>query len=111
MICKRCGKEFKPKTFNQVYCCGDCYYLAAQERNTIKIRIRSVAKKHNFEIKNLDKIVRAKMLLFKGKNKHYCPCKADDKEKYCGSSKCLTEIHKKGHCCCGLFHKKDSTNE
>ena len=111
MICRRCRKEFEPRKYGQVYCCGDCYYLAAKERNSIKSRIRVIAKNNNFEIRNLDKIVRLKMSMFWDGDKRKCPCASGNKEKYCGSEACINETKEKGHCHCGLFYKKDSTNE
>lgn len=109
MKCKWCGKEFEPKNKIHKYC---CYHCRTEEFNTIitaKRNFRRIAKENEIELnlENLNKITNAKMIMFK-KNYLQCPCDASDKERYCGSKKCIEEVKTKGICHCGLFKEKKS---
>lgn len=52
---------------------------------------------------NLGRILKAKKVFKLG---IYCPCCPDDKDRYCGSKKCMEEVRKNKSCHCGLFVKK-----
>lgn len=107
MKCLNCGKDNPPSLSarQRKFCCKDCQQDYFNKKAKIKRFINRIAKEYSLEVKNVDKIVRAKLMLFKDGNLHGCPCSADDVEKYCGSPKCLNEINKKGNCCCNLFFK------
>lgn len=103
--CKWCGKEFE-KRDTQKFCCGDCALAYNQIIQNTKSKIKTIAKKYDFEIENMDKIVNAKMMLFKNDNTMRCPCAAQDPDHYCGSSRCIADTVYLGHCCCQLFWSK-----
>ena len=103
--CKWCGKEFE-KRDTQKFCCGDCALAHNQIIQNTKSKIKTIAKKYDFEIKNMDKIVNAKMMLFKNDNTMRCPCASQDTDHFCGSSRCIADTIYKGHCCCRLFWSK-----
>lgn len=107
MKCKYCKKEFEARD-NQKYCSWDCKYLYEQDVQRIKRRVKKIAKEFNLDTQNVDKIANAKMMLFAGDDVFRCPCAADDKERYCGSLKCLSEIYTNKQCHCGLFKLKDT---
>ena len=104
--CKNCGKEFMQKVGQQEHCCYDC----SLEYNSKKIKLRSkivrIAKKYDFELKNTEKIINAKMKFFDDGERHRCPCAQDDQDHYCGSARCIADTVYLGHCCCQLFWSK-----
>lgn len=103
--CKMCGKEFE-KRDTKKFCCGDCSLAYNQKLQNTKAKIKSIAKKHDFELNNVDKILNAKMMLFKNDNTLRCPCAAQDADHYCGSARCIADTVYLGHCCCQLFWSK-----
>lgn len=50
-----------------------------------------------------------KILAIKARSidEYQCPCYPDDKEHWCMSQLCKTELMTKGKCHCGLFVKED----
>lgn len=104
--CAWCGKEFYDFDITQC-CCQDHRYLLNTTKTKIKSKIRNVAKRFDFDVQNLDKIVNAKIRFFKDGDYTRCPCDADNPERYCGSALCISDVVTKGHCHCHLFHKKD----
>lgn len=104
MKCKNCGKEFEKKGENQVYCTPYCYMKANEKRYKIKNKISRIAKNFDFEVRNRDKIINAKMIMFSADDIYRCPCDADNPDRYCGSARCITDVVYKGHCHCNLFH-------
>ena len=106
MKCKNCGKEFEKKGENQVYCSTYCYMKANEKRYKIKNKISRIAKNFDFEVRNRDKIINAKMIMFSADDIYRCPCDADNPERYCGSAQCIADVVYKGHCHCNLFHSK-----
>lgn len=50
-----------------------------------------------------DKIIKVKL---RGIDEYACPCYPDDKEHFCMSQLCKTELYTKGKCHCGLFVKE-----
>ena len=104
--CKNCGKEFMQKVGQQEHCCYDCSLEYNCKKGKIREKIRRIAKKFGFELKNLDKIVNAKMRFFDDNERLRCPCDADNPDRYCGSARCIADVVYKGHCCCRLFWSK-----
>ena len=104
--CVNCGKEFIRKQEKQKYCCYSCKQEMVYGEKNLYYRIENVAKNYNFELKNVDKIVRAKKMLFSGNDLHRCPCDAGNPDRFCGSARCIADVVYKGHCCCQLFWSK-----
>jgi predicted nucleic acid-binding Zn ribbon protein len=109
--CKMCGKEFVKEHAGQKFCHWRCQKQYQKKQSLISRLIHRVAKKYNFEIKNEDKIVRAKMLLFRNDDMKRCPCASGNPNKYCGSALCIAETIYKGHCCCNMFHAKKTLQD
>lgn len=110
MICKHCGKEFERRDAKK-YCSIDCYIAYNDKKTRTKATIKRIAKKYDFNLKNLEKIVNAKMLLFKHDDMKRCPCDANNSKRFCGSALCIHDVVHYGHCHCNLFHLKDSPIE
>ena len=106
MKCKNCGKEFEKKAENQVYCTPECYMKANEKRCKIKDKISQIARRFDFEVRNQDKIVNAKMIMFAADDVYRCPCLSQDQDHYCGSARCIADTVYLGHCCCQLFWSK-----
>lgn len=104
--CKNCGKEFMQKTSYQEFCCGDCSLKYHAQKIKLRSHIRRMAAKFGFELKNLEKIVNAKMRFFDNGERLRCPCASQDPDHYCGSPRCIADTVYKGHCCCKLFWSK-----
>ena len=104
--CKNCGKEFMQKTTHQEHCCYDCSLQYNAKRIGIRAMINRIAKKFDFEVKNADKIISAKIRFFKEGEYHRCPCASQDPDHYCGSARCIADTVYLGHCCCNLMHSK-----
>lgn len=105
--CKFCKKEFEPSERHILFCSHQCRYDYNKKKSCLISRIKILAKKFNFEIKNFDKIVNAKMMLFYDDDVMRCPCHSNSKDHYCGSAQCIADVINNGHCSCMLFHKKD----
>lgn len=104
--CAWCGKEFYGFDISPC-CCQEHRYLLNTTKTKIKSKIRTISKRFDFDVQNLDKIVNAKIRFFKGGDYTRCPCDADNPERYCGSALCISDVDTKGCCHCHLFHKKD----
>lgn len=106
--CKWCGKEFESMN-RQKYCSCDCYWQVNNKRSSLRGLIKRIAKKFNLDVKNRDKIIKAKLMIFANGDVKRCPCDAQNPERYCGSLRCLADIQNNGHCECRLFwlRKKD----
>lgn len=103
--CKWCGKEFEARD-NRVYCSWDCRYMAGTKRGNINQKIKNIARKYDFDVKNKNKIINAKMMMFAGGDLKRCPCLSQDPDHYCGSARCIADTVYQGHCCCRLFWSK-----
>ncbi|MCM1497230.1 MAG: hypothetical protein NC124_02070 [Clostridium sp.] len=101
--CRWCGKDLEQR--GSMFCCEECEKTYNDKLEYTKERIIAIAEENNLELKNFDKIVRAKMLLFGQDNTMRCPCLADSEEHYCGSPRCLADA-KEEHCHCQLMWKK-----
>lgn len=106
--CKYCGKEIT-RTDRDVFCSQECAYIYKTTRHGIKRTIQRIAKKYDFELKNLDKILNAKMLLTSDNPKR-CPCDIDNPKRFCGSAQCIADTIYQGHCHCSLFWLKNVDN-
>lgn len=109
--CKHCGKEFVKKSSRQLFCCFKCHYEYATKKRKLINRIKSIAKENNFELKNMDKIVRAKMMLFGKANPLLCPCSSNNPNRYCGSALCIADTIYKGHCHCSMMYAKKTLQD
>ena len=65
---------------------------------------------YHVEQQQLQKIIKAKMLIFRGKDKeiHRCPCDSNNPKRYCGSQLCKQDILYDGHCHCNLFWVREN---
>lgn len=109
--CANCGKEFIRKQEKQKYCCYKCQKEMLYGEKNLRYKIKSLAKTMNFELKNVDKIIRAKKLLFSGNELHRCPCDSGNPDRFCGSAQCITDVVYQGHCHCSLFWLKNNSND
>lgn len=109
--CKNCGKEFEKKTGLQMFCCEDCRRSYEKFSKAIRAKISKLASEHGFDVKNKEKIVRAKEMIFGRENLKFCPCDAKNPNRYCGSALCISDIVYKGKCHCSLFHAKKTLQE
>lgn len=104
--CAWCGAEFF--TYRDASCCNSEHtYEYKTAKSKLKSRINTISKRFNFEVKNADKIINAKIRFFAGGDLTRCPCDADNPHRYCGSAQCISDVVTKGHCHCSLFHKKE----
>ena len=109
--CLNCGKEFIRKQEKQKYCNWKCQKEMLKSEKKLKYKINSLAKIMNFDLKNVDKILRAKKLLFNAENLHRCPCDAQNPNRFCGSIQCMNDIINNGHCECRLFWLKNTLQD
>jgi hypothetical protein len=111
MRCRVCGKEFEPKQSTQKYCGYDCYAKQNEKYSEAYRIIKSIKKKFGFDVKNKDKIIRAKTIMFDKGEQHRCPCDSQNKNRYCGSALCIADVVYKGHCHCNLFFAEKTLQE
>lgn len=104
-ICKNCKKEITNTTRSE-FCGQICSYHYQLQKHRISYKINALAKKYNFDVKNKEKIINAKLMLFSQGDVYKCPCDAENPERFCGSALCISDIITKGHCHCHLFYKK-----
>ena len=104
--CMNCGKEFIRRQEKQKYCCYSCKQEMVYAEKRLRYKIENLAKTMNFELKNVDKILRAKKMLFSGNDLHRCPCDAGNPDRFCGSAQCIADVVYQGHCHCSLFWSK-----
>lgn len=104
--CKWCGKEFEAKRHDQKFCSKDCSYFYDNTRANLSSYIKTLARKYDFKLENLDKVLNAKMILFGRDNPKRCPCLSQDPDHYCGSTRCIADTVYLGHCHCRLFWSK-----
>lgn len=75
--------------------------------NEIKDKMQELANINGFELSdNVDKIINAKLRFFGEDEWQKCPCDRDNKERFCCSQLCQTDIRTNGECHCRLFIKK-----
>lgn len=71
---------------------------------TVIEKMQKIAEENGAQLsKNADKICRIKERAI---DEYACPCYPDDKDHYCMSQLCKTELMTKGKCHCGLFVKE-----
>lgn len=109
--CKMCGKEFTKQYSRQSFCCWKCQKKYQAQQNLVKRRIYRIAKKYNFEIKNEEKILRAKMMIFGDGDITRCPCDATNPNRFCGSALCIHDTIHNNHCHCNLMHAKKTLQD
>lgn len=109
--CKMCGKEFVKEHAGQKFCHWKCQKQYQKKQSLISRLIHRIAKKYNFEIKNEDKIIRAKMMLFRNDDMKRCPCDATNPNRFCGSALCIHDTVHNNHCHCNLMHAKKTLQE
>lgn len=62
------------------------------------------AKENNISTtKNVDKIARAKNMMFGEEEWKRCPCDGQNPDRYCGSTLCMNDIKEKGICHCNCY--------
>lgn len=109
--CKNCGKEFMQKATQQEHCCYNCSLEYNSKKMRLRNKITRIANKYNFELKNVEKIINAKMRFFDEGERHHCPCDSQNKNRYCGSALCIADTIYKGHCHCNMFHAKKTLQD
>ena len=71
---------------------------------TIKDKMQEIAEANGAQLSNIaDKIIKIKE---RNIDEYACPCYPNDKDHYCMSQLCKTELMTKGKCHCGLFVKE-----
>lgn len=115
-------KGDKKKIIYQFYCekchsrapTGNCEAQAelladsSCRKETMKDRIEKIAKNKDFRLSNnVDKIIKAKKIMFEDTEWQRCPCDAQNKDRYCGSTLCENDVKESGKCHCGLFLRKN----
>lgn len=55
--------------------------------------------------KNIEKIARAKKIMFSQEEWYRCPCDGNNNERQCISDLCKDDIEKKGICHCNCYSK------
>lgn len=69
-------------------------------------KINMIAETNGFGVsENAEKIANAKLRMFDGEWWR-CPCDGDNKERFCCSQLCQSDIRSQGQCHCGLFKVK-----
>lgn len=107
MKCPNCGKEFEPR-FTRKYCSPACSYEFMNTKKNFIRKLKTMAEKYGFELSgNIQKIVKAKLVMFGKKEMHRCPCDGNNPDRFCGSELCISDVKTKGKCHCGLFLRKD----
>lgn len=109
--CAYCGKDFVRKYREQKYCSFSCKKEGTKLFAKVKRTIREVARKYGFEVKNEERILRAKKIIFKNGDLCRCPCDAHNPNRYCGSKLCIHDTVHKGHCHCNMFHEKKTLHQ
>lgn len=70
-------------------------------------KLKQVAESNGFGIsENAEKIARLKERMFGEEEWERCPCDGMNKERFCCSQLCQSDIRTKGLCHCGLFKKE-----
>lgn len=105
MKCKNCKKEIV-NPIRKNFCGQECSYNYQRQRDKLKSKIKTISKHYDFDVRNEEKIINAKMLLFSNDNILRCPCLSQDPDHYCGSARCIADTVYLGHCCCQLFWSK-----
>lgn len=106
MKCKWCGKDFIRKRHDQKFCSRDCTYFYSNIKGNLASYIKTISRKYDFRLENLDKIINAKIMMFAKDNPKRCPCDANNPDRFCGSARCIADTVYHGHCCCRLFWSK-----
>ncbi len=57
---------------------------------------------------NIEKIARAKTMMFGDSEWQRCPCDGNNADRYCISELCRSDIEKNGICHCNCYTKADS---
>ncbi len=109
--CLKCGKEFEPASVYQKYCSEDCRTYVERRRNLTRATIDRIARKYGFDLQNENKIINAKMIIFKDGDTKFCPCDSANPNRYCGSALCLHDILHNGYCHCNLFHSRKTLED
>ena len=109
--CVNCGKEFIRKQERQKYCCYKCQKEMLYSEKNLRYKIKTLAKIMNFDLNNVDKVLRAKKMLFSAENLHRCPCDAQNPNRFCGSIQCMNDIINKGHCHCHMYYLKNTLQD
>lgn len=71
-------------------------------------KLKQVAENNGFEISdNVEKIAKLKGRMFGEEEWERCPCDGSNKERFCCSQLCQSDVRSKGMCHCGLFKRMD----
>jgi len=74
---------------------------------TILAKMRESEEREGFgETENIEKIARAKNMMFGLENWQRCPCDGQNEERFCGSDLCREDVNRDGVCHCHCFTKK-----
>lgn len=74
----------------------------------ILLNMRKSEEENNYkETNNIEKIARAKNMMFGLSEWQRCPCDGQNPDRYCGSKLCHDDIERDGICHCRCFTKKE----
>ena len=83
------------------------------ENNTDQIlaNMRASEEENGYgETENIEKIARAKNMMFGLEEWQRCPCEGNNPNRYCGSELCHSDIERDGICHCRCFIKANDQN-
>jgi hypothetical protein len=73
---------------------------------TILEKMKAVCVENGFsETANMEKIARAKQMMFGEAEWQRCPCDGGNAERFCISPLCRSDVEKKGICHCNCYAK------
>lgn len=67
--------------------------------------IKQCEKEGYFPTKNINKVARAKSIMFKEDEWKRCPCDSNNEKRFCISQTCKEDIENKGVCHCNCYAK------
>lgn len=74
---------------------------------TILDKMKETCAAHNlYPTPNIEKIARAKMMMFGEHEWHRCPCDGNNPQRSCLSDLCRKDIEEKGVCHCNCYTNK-----
>ena len=75
---------------------------------TILENMMKVCEEEGFQpTANVEKIARAKTMMFGEEGWHRCPCDGQNPERFCISPLCKSDIETKGICHCNCYKSKE----
>ena len=82
--------------------------MAEITKQEVLCKLSKLAETNGFELSDKSEvIVNAKLRMF---NEEWwrCPCDGENKERFCCSQLCQSDVRSQGQCHCGLFRNKEN---